>query len=163
MQRNAYRVAVLTASDRCHRGEQTDQSGPLAVHLVKEAGFVPADYVLLPDERQLVEKQLLHWCESDAVELILTTGGTGFGPRDLTPEATLAVGERLAQGIAEALRAHSMAITPLAMLSRGVAVIRGRTLIVNLPGSPKAVEESLAFLLPHLPHALAMLAGEGHG
>ena len=154
-----YRVAVLTASDKGSRGERTDQSGPLIRELVEQAGYTAADYLILPDEQQQISEQLLRWCESGEIDLILTTGGTGFSPRDCMPEATLAVADRLAPGIAEAMRAYSLQITPRAMLSRAVSVICRSTLIINLPGSPKAVRETLEYILPALGHGLDILTG----
>ncbi len=154
-----YRVAVLTASDKGSRGERTDQSGPLIRELVEQAGYTAADYLILPDEQQQISEQLLRWCESGEIDLILTTGGTGFSPRDCMPEATLAVADRLAPGIAEAMRAYSLQITPRAMLSRAASVICRSTLIINLPGSPKAVRETLEYILPALGHGLDILTG----
>lgn len=150
---------MLTASDKGYAGERADASGPLICTLVQEAGYVVADTALLPDDAPQLSAQMQAWCDAGAADLVLTTGGTGLSPRDCMPEATLAVAERLVPGIAEALRAHSMGITPRAMLSRAVAGIRGHTLLINLPGSPKAVRESLQFLLPQLPHALDILTG----
>jgi molybdenum cofactor biosynthesis protein MoaC len=154
-----FRAAVITLSDKGARGERVDTSGPRAAELLREAGYVVEEQFLLPDERGLLEQQLKRLADSRQVDLVLTTGGTGMAERDVTPEATLAVATRLAPGIAEAIRAGSLAITPRAMLSRGVAVLRGRTLIVNLPGSRKAVEEALAIVLPQLAHALGLLRG----
>lgn len=154
-----YRVAILTASDKGSRGERADQSGPLIRELVEQAGYTAADYLILPDEQQQISEQLLRWCESGEIDLILTTGGTGFSPRDCMPEATLAVADRLAPGIAEAMRAYSLQITPRAMLSRAASVICRSTLIINLPGSPKAVRETLEYILPALGHGLDILTG----
>ena len=159
MSKNSYRLAVLTASDRSAAGVYEDLSGPCVCATMEQAGYEIADYQVCPDERAVLETQMRTWCQSGAVDLILTTGGTGLSPRDCMPEATLAVAERLVPGIAEAIRSHSMTITPRAMLSRAVAVICGRTLIINLPGSPKAVGECLDFLLPVLPHGLETLCG----
>jgi molybdenum cofactor synthesis domain-containing protein len=152
------RVAILTVSDRAARGETEDQSGPAIAQLVQEqlqAGIVQRQ--IIPDEQGQIEAALVGWADSGGVDLILTTGGTGFAPRDVTPEATQAVIDRLAPGIAEAMRLASLQVTPHAMLSRATAGIRGRTLIVNLPGSPKAVRENLAVILPVLPHAIELL------
>ncbi len=160
-------VGVLTVSDRGARGDYKDQSGPLLTQIVEEElGWVVSHRAVIPDELELIAATLREWSDSD-LPLILTTGGTGFAPRDQTPEATKQVVEREAPGIAEALRVESLKITRHAMLSRGVAGIRGRTLIVNLPGSPRACRESMAILAPVLPHALALLgeepdAGGGH-
>ena len=152
-------MAVLTASDRGAAGVYEDLSGPRICAIMEQAGYTIADYQVCSDEQAQLEVQLGVWSRSSTVELILTTGGTGLSPRDCMPEATLAVADRLVPGIAEAIRSYSMTITPRAMLSRAVAVICGRTLIINLPGSPKAVGECLDFLLPVLSHGLETLCG----
>ena len=154
-----FRVWVLTASDKGSRGEREDQSGPLIRKLAAAAGYTPAGYTLLSDDQAGLEKELKRVCDGGLADLILTTGGTGFSRRDRVPEATAAVAERLAPGIAEAMRAGSMAITKRAMLSRAIAAIRGNTLIINLPGSPKAAQENLEFILPELRHGLEILTG----
>ena len=156
-----YQAAVITLSDKGARGEREDKSGPVIVERLEEAGYEVAETLLLPDGPLPLKAQLIRLCDQRQLDLILTTGGTGFTPRDQTPEATLAVAERQVPGIAEAIRAYSMQITRRAMFSRGVAAIRGKTLIVNLPGSPKAVQESLDAFLSDLPHGLDMLRGEG--
>ena len=153
-----YRIAVVTASDRCAAGERQDLSGPAVEEACREFGEVTS-YMLLPDDRSAIGGELRRLCDEDLADVVFTTGGTGFSPRDVTPEATLDVAERLAPGIPEAMRAYSAAKTNRAMLSRAAAGIRGRTLIVNLPGSPKAVRESLGFVLPALGHGLEVLAG----
>ncbi|MDR0877218.1 MAG: MogA/MoaB family molybdenum cofactor biosynthesis protein [Treponema sp.] len=155
----SYRVGIITASDKGSRGEREDTSGPLIREIAAAAGYTVESYLILPDEQALLEAEMKRICDSGLADLILTTGGTGFSPRDRTPEATLAVAERLAPGIAEAMRMQSMAITKRAMLSRGVAAIRGSTLIVNLPGSPRAVRENLAFIIGELQHGLDILTG----
>ena len=152
---------VITVSDRSFRGEREDLSGPAVKNLLERAGYAVGAVEVLPDEQPRIESALIHAADEEKLALIVTTGGTGFAPRDVTPEATMAVAHRNAPGIAEAIRAASMRITPRAMLSRGVSVIRGKTLIVNLPGSPKAVQESMDVFLDVIPHALTLLRGEG--
>ncbi|MGN0785750.1 MAG: molybdopterin-binding protein [Candidatus Aphodomorpha sp.] len=152
-----YQAAVITLSDKGARGEREDLSGPAIVRRLEAAGYEIAETLLLPDGEQPLKAQLIRLCDQRQLDLILTTGGTGFTPRDQTPEVTLSVAERQVPGISEAIRAHSMQITKRAMFSRGVSVIRGKTLIVNLPGSPKAVDESMDAFLDTLPHGLDML------
>ncbi len=154
---NAIRVAILTVSDRSARGERADASGPALAALVLEHGWQVVNTNIVPDDRSVIEGMLVQWCDVPGIDLILTTGGTGFAPRDVTPEATLAVIERSAPGLAEAMRTESLKVTSHAMLSRAVAGIRGRTLIVNLPGSPKAAAENLQTILLVLPHAVDLL------
>jgi molybdenum cofactor synthesis domain-containing protein len=152
------RVAILTISDRSARGERPDASGPAIEQFATgrlHAQVVRAEVV--PDEREAISAALAAWCDEDAADIVFTTGGTGFAPRDVTPEATRAVIEREAPGLAEAMRQASLAVTAHAMLSRAVCGIRGRTLIVNLPGSPKAVVENLQTIAPALPHAVQLL------
>ena len=153
------RAAVITLSDKGSRGEREDKSGPLAAELLAGAGYTVEETLLLPDEEAALKAQLIRLADGRQLNLILTTGGTGFSPRDITPEATMAVATRNASGIAEAIRYHSLTITPRGMLSRGVSVLRGKTLIVNLPGSPKAVREDLEYLLPSLEHGVRIAAG----
>ena len=152
-----YMAAVMTLSDKGSRGERVDTSGPKAAEILKEHGFKIVEEILLPDEEAQIKKHLIRLSDSRQVDLIITTGGTGLSPRDRTPEATLAVADRNVPGISEAIRAGSMTITKRAMLSRGVSVIRKKTLIINLPGSKKAVEESLSFIIDQLPHGLDTL------
>lgn len=156
------RAAVMTLSDKGFAGERVDMSGPRAAQLLSEAGYDVEELVLLPDAQKKIERELIRLADSRQVDLIITTGGTGFSLRDVTPEATLAVATRIAPGIAEAIRAESLKITPRAMLSRGASVLRNKTLIVNLPGSTKAVEEGLAVILPQLEHGLRILKGTAH-
>ena len=156
------RAAVMTLSDKGFAGERVDTSGPRAAQLLSEAGYGVEELVLLPDAQKKIERELIRLADSRQVDLIITTGGTGFSLRDVTPEATLAVATRTAPGIAEAIRAESLKITPRAMLSRGASVLRNKTLIVNLPGSTKAVEEGLAVILPQLEHGLRILKGTAH-
>ncbi|MCQ2373649.1 MAG: molybdopterin-binding protein [Phascolarctobacterium sp.] len=153
------RAAVMTLSDKGFRGERIDTSGPRAVELLQQAGYEIVETVLLPDEQKLIEKELKRLADQRQVDLIITTGGTGMSIRDCTPEATLAVATRNVPGIAEAIRAGSMQITKRAMLGRGASVLRNNTLIVNLPGSKKAVEESLELVLLELEHGLKILKG----
>lgn len=154
------RVGVLTVSDRVARGMAEDQSGPLVAQMVRERlQALVLEERIVPDERYMIEEVLREWADEAELDLILTTGGTGFAPRDVTPEATRSVIEREAPGFAEAMRAEGLKVTPHAMLSRGVAGIRGRTLIINLPGSPKAARENLEVILPALPHGLRLLQG----
>lgn len=153
-----YTAAVITVSDRAYNREYIDQSGPKLCSMLEDAGYRIAAIHIIPDEKNKIIDTLKSECDN-AVSLIVTTGGTGFAPRDVTPEATLAVIEREASGLAEFMRMRSAAITPRAMLSRGVAGICGRSLIINLPGSPKGAAENLGFILPHLGHGLDMLNG----
>ena len=155
-----WQAAVITLSDKGARGEREDKSGPAIVQRLEAEGYEVVEQILLADDAAALKTTLTRLADQRQLDLILTTGGTGFGPRDVTPEATMAVATRLAPGIAEAIRAASLAITPRAMLSRAVSVIRGKTLIVNLPGSPKAVCESMDVFLPQMPHALGLLRGE---
>ncbi len=155
--KRAFTAAVITLSDRAYKGEREDRSGPLAAGLLKESGYEVIEEIILPDEKERLKAELIRLCDMRQVCLIITTGGTGFAPRDITPEATTEVIERGARGIAEAIRAYSLTITKRAMLSRGEAGIRGKSLIVNLPGSPKAVRESLEFILPELGHGIGIL------
>ncbi len=154
-----FRVGILTVSDKGHAGERQDTAGPELGRLLDPACFEVAAYQVVPDEHEAIVAQLVAWSDADGLDLILTTGGTGLSPRDITPEATLAVAHRLVPGMAEAMRAASLAITPHAMLSRAVAVIRGATLIINLPGSPKGARENLLAVSAALPHALEKLKG----
>ena len=154
-----FKAAVLTVSDRSFRGERPDGGGPLVVEILKNAGYAVTETAIVTDEKGRIEAALRQWCDREPVDLIVTTGGTGFAPRDVTPEATLAVCDRLTPGIPEAMRYASMQVTNRAMLSRAAAGIRKGTLIVNLPGSPKAARENLEAVLPALAHGLEMLSG----
>ncbi len=153
-----FRVAVVTASDRGARGERADESGRVIEDLIVTLGWEVVDIRIVPDDIEVLIETLVELCD-DKADLVLTTGGTGFALRDNTPEATLTVIERQVPGLAEAMRAETSKKTPRAILSRGVAGIRKRTLIVNLPGSPKAVRECLEVILPALPHGLEILTG----
>ena len=156
-----YRVAIITSSDSGYAGQREDKSGPVIAQLVTDAGYQVVHTVLLPDERAMLSAEMARIADEDIADLILTTGGTGFSPRDCMPEATADIIQRSVPGIPEAMRYLSLQITPRAMLSRAAAGIRKGALIVNLPGSPKAVRECLEFLLPTLAHGLEVLKGTG--
>jgi molybdenum cofactor synthesis domain-containing protein len=151
------RFGILTLSDRSARGERADSSGPALAALIQAEGWSVVKQALLPDEESAIRDILTNWADSGEMQVILTTGGTGFSPRDVTPEATRAVIEREAPGLAEAMRAASLKMTPHAMLSRIVTGIRRRVLIINLPGSPKGALENLQVIVPVLPHAVQLL------
>ena len=156
-----YSAAVITVSDKGFRGERVDTSGPNLCEILKDRGFEVVYSALVPDESERIQAELRKCADALGIALVLTTGGTGFSPRDITPEATLAVVERLAPGIPEAMRAESMKITPKGCLSRSVAGIRGRTLIINLPGSRKASAENILAVIDPVQHGLEILLGEG--
>ena len=153
------RVAIITSSDSGYRGEREDLSGPVIKEIVENTGYEVVSMEILPDDKEMLKKRMAEIADKGEAELILTTGGTGFSPRDVMPEATEEICERRVPGIPEAMRAYSMTITKRAMLSRSAAGIRKKTLIINLPGSPKAVQEALEFLLPHLDHGIGILRG----
>ena len=157
----AYTAAVITVSDKGARGEREDKSGPALCALALEHGYDVVCTSIIPDEIDQIKAELLRCCDELGVRLVLTTGGTGFSPRDVTPEATMAVVERATPGIPERMRAESMKITPRGCLSRSAAGIRGRSLIINLPGSPKAAKENLLAVIEPIKHGLDMLASEG--
>ncbi|MBV9324982.1 MAG: molybdopterin adenylyltransferase [Chloroflexi bacterium] len=156
------RLAIVTVSDKASRGERDDAGGPAIRETLESSGvaFTEVDYRIVPDQEQLIGEALFHLSERTDVDLILTTGGTGLAPRDVTPQITLRSIDYEVPGIAEAMRAASLEVTPMGMLSRGVAGVRKRTLIINLPGNPKAVRESLAAISAALPHAVDTLRGE---
>lgn len=156
----AYTAAVITVSDKGARGEREDKSGPALCALALEHGYDVVCTSIIPDEIDQIKAELLRCCDELGVRLVLTTGGTGFSPRDVTPEATMAVVERATPGIPELMRAESMKITPRGCLSRSAAGIRGRSLIINLPGSPKACQECMDVFLDTIPHGLDLLRGE---
>ena len=157
--RRPYQAAVVTLSDKGFSGEREDKSGPVLTEMLQHAGYEVVETIILPDEQKKIETELIRLSDGRQVDLILTTGGTGFSERDCTPEATMAVATKNAPGIAEAIRAYSMQYTKRAMLSRGASVIRNQTLIINLPGSPKAVKESMECILDQLSHGLGILTG----
>lgn len=154
------KVGIITASDKGSRGEREDLSGALLKELAKDIEGEVVAYIVLPDERQLLAQKMREWADELSLDLILTTGGTGFSLRDVTPEATKDVADRMVPGIAEVMRYESLKITPKAMLSRAVSALRKRTLIINMPGSPKAVKECWQAIAPALPHGLQILKGE---
>ncbi|MBK5243790.1 MAG: MogA/MoaB family molybdenum cofactor biosynthesis protein [Eubacteriaceae bacterium] len=157
-----YRTGIITLSDKGSQGLREDKSGPLIQTMLETVpGFEVVKTIILPDDMDTIKAKLIAWADEDKLDLILTTGGTGFSERDWTPEATIAVCDRLTPGIPEAMRYYSLQITPKAMLSRSAAGIRGKTLIVNLPGSPKAVKENLEAILPALDHGMKMLLSAG--
>jgi len=155
-----FTVGILTISDKSSRGERQDRSGEVIREVLSEMDVSIANYDTVPDEKDLVVEKLVEWADKDNLDVVVTTGGTGLTPRDVTPEATLAVVDRIVPGFAEAMRAESLKKTPHAMLSRAVVGTRGKCLIVNLPGSPKAVRECLEVILPALPHAVETLKGQ---
>lgn len=155
------KVAILTASDQGARGAREDYSAAVIKEIVASIGGEVVAYDVVPDEKEEIARKLIFYADDQKIDLVLTTGGTGLSPRDVTPEATLEVVERLIPGIPEAMRAAGLRHTPHAMLSRGVAGSRGQTLIINLPGSPRAVRENLGVVLPALSHALEILQGRG--
>ncbi|MBQ3089747.1 MAG: MogA/MoaB family molybdenum cofactor biosynthesis protein [Oscillospiraceae bacterium] len=156
-----YTAAVITVSDKGYRGERVDTSGPNLVRILQEKGYDTVYTAIVPDERELIRAELIKCADELDIALVLTTGGTGFSPRDITPEATMEVVQRPTPGIAEAMRAESMKITPKGCLSRSVAGIRGRTLIINLPGSKKASQENILAVIDPVSHGLDMLYSEG--
>jgi molybdopterin adenylyltransferase len=155
------RTGILTISDKCSRGERADETGPAIRQVLEGNGYIMGFYKTVPDEKEMIEKELIYMCDNMQLDLVLTNGGTGFSQRDVTPEATLSVIEKQVPGIAEAMRTESLKITPKAMLSRAVSGIRGKTLIINLPGSPKGAVENLRIIMPALPHGIDILTGAG--
>ncbi len=159
MQKTEFRFASLTISDAGSKGEREDTSGDAIAEMMAQAGFIQVDRRIVPDESALISSQLREWCDAAVADVVVTTGGTGLGPRDVTPEATRAVIDIEAPGIAEAMRMETLKNTPFAMLSRGVVGVRNGCLIVNLPGSPTGVRETLEVALKAIPHALEMIRG----
>lgn len=154
-----FNVSILTISDKGARGQRHDESGQTIRDIFPELDSQVVNYEIIPDELEVIRQKLAEWADSGDTDIIITTGGTGLGERDVTPEATLAVVDRVAPGLTEAMRAASLSKTPMAMLSRATAGIRGKSLIINLPGSPKAVRECLEVILPAIPHAIDIIKG----
>ena len=159
-ERRIFKAAIITASDKGSKGEREDLSGPAIKEIIEPEGYEVTVYKVLPDDQETLENEMKRIADEGLADIIFTTGGTGFSMRDVTPEATIAVSDRLVPGIPEAMRASSMTITNKAMLSRAAAGIRKQTLIVNMPGSPKAVKESLEYIIGPLRHGLEILLGE---
>ena len=159
-ERRIFKAAIITASDKGSKGEREDLSGPAIKEIIEPEGYEVTEYKVLPDDQETLESEMKRIADEGIADIIFTTGGTGFSMRDVTPEATIAVCDRLVPGIPEAMRAYSMTITPKGMLSRAAAGIRKQTLIVNMPGSPKAVKESLEYIIGPLRHGLEILLGE---
>lgn len=155
-----FTVGILTISDRSHRGVREDASGPALKDCVAGLDAKVVRYDIVPDEKELIMEKLVQWADQDGLDLILTTGGTGLAPRDVTPEATAAVLDRPAPGFTDAIRAATQSKTPHAMLSRAISGVRRRSLIINMPGSPRAVREAMEVITPALPHAIETLRGE---
>jgi molybdenum cofactor synthesis domain-containing protein len=156
-----FRVGILTVSDKASRGERQDMSGPTIRESLSFLGdSYVAMYEIIPDEKDVIAGKLVEWADEDSVDIILTTGGTGLSERDVTPEATMSILDKVVPGFAEAMRAKTFNMTPMAMLSRAVVGIRGKCLIINLPGSPVAVRECLGVVLPVVPHAVGIIQGE---
>lgn len=157
-----FKVGVITSSDKGYEGLREDKSGPLIKEIVESFGYNVIRQIMVPDEEDKIIEEIYHMADDLKLDLILTTGGTGFSTRDVTPEATIKSCDRMANGISEAIRAYSLSITPRAMLSRAVSGIRKETLIINLPGSPKAVEESLVYIMESVNHGLEILTGKAY-
>ncbi len=157
-----FTFAVLTVSDRCSRGESKDESGKIIIDIANTINGKNIQYDIIPDETELIKEKLLSYCDELKIDIVFTTGGTGLGPRDVTPEATREVAQKIIPGISEMIRLEGLKKTKNAALSRGISAMRGKTIIINLPGSPKGVEESLAVILNIIPHALDMVRGKGH-
>lgn len=156
---NKFTAGIITASDKGSLGEREDLSGAAIKEILTENGYQVISMRILPDDEDLLYEEMVRLCDSEHVDVVFTTGGTGFSPRDNTPEATLRAATKNAPGIAEAIRSYSLSITPRAMLSRGVSVMRNQSLIINLPGSPKAVKECLSYILLSLGHGIAIMRG----
>ena len=157
-----FKVGIIVSSDKGYEGTREDKSGELIKEIVEDKNYTVTRKIIVPDEEDKLREEMIYMADELKLDLILTTGGTGFSSRDVTPEATIAVCDRMANGISEAIRAYSLSITPRAMLSRAVSGIRKETLIINLPGSPKAVEESLDYIIDSVTHGLEILTGRAH-
>jgi molybdenum cofactor synthesis domain-containing protein len=155
-----FNLGIVTISDKAWQGKRSDESGPLVRESFSTVDCQTVKYEVVPDEADIISSKLAQWADEGSVDVIITTGGTGMAPRDVTPEATLSIVDKVVPGLAEMMRVKSFAVTPNAMLSRAVAGIRKRCLIINLPGSPKAVRECLETILPVLPHAVAVIKGQ---
>ena len=156
------KTAILTISDSCSNGTREDISGQTIIDMLPEKDFQIIQKKIVPDDLQKLANELINFCDNDEIDIVFTTGGTGLGPHDVTPEATASISDRLVPGISEIMRAEGFKKTPYAALSRGIACIRKNTLIINLPGSPKGVRESLEAILTFIPHAIKMMHGGGH-
>ena len=156
------KIAIITISDRCSAGEAVDASGPAIRELCEQAGWQVICQAIIPDERDQIALAIRRCADEESADVVLTTGGTGVGPRDITPEATLDAVDRIVPGIAEALRSESLKSTPFAMISRGVAGLRGKTLVINFPGSPRACRECMEIVRPILQHAVEVAGGARH-
>lgn len=155
-----FNAGVLTISDKGAQGKRTDESGKVIKNILSSAGIQVARYEIVPDDEKLIASKLTEWADEGSVDIIITTGGTGLSDRDVTPEATMSVVDKVVPGFAEAMRFKTFEITPMAILSRATAGIRGKCLIINLPGSPKGVRECLEIILPAIPHAIEIIKGE---
>ncbi|MDU5081803.1 MogA/MoaB family molybdenum cofactor biosynthesis protein [uncultured Tissierella sp.] len=155
-----FKVGIITASDKGSVGAREDKSGEIITEIIENRGYIVSSKIIVPDEKETIYNEIINMVDNLQVDLVLTTGGTGFSERDITPEATIKACDRMANGIAEAIRYYSLSITPRAMLSRGVSGIRNKTLIINLPGSPKAVKEALDYILDSVHHGLEILTGK---
>ena len=155
-----FSAGILTVSDKGSQGQRLDRSGEVIRENLSRMGSRLVKYEIVPDEIQLIAGRLSEWADEGGMDVVLTTGGTGLGPRDVTPEATLSIVDKVVPGFAEAMRGQTLSVTPMAMLSRAVAGVRGRCLIINLPGSPKAVQECLDVISPAIPHAVEIIKGE---
>ncbi|MFH1504178.1 MAG: MogA/MoaB family molybdenum cofactor biosynthesis protein [Candidatus Omnitrophota bacterium] len=157
-----FEAAILTVSDRCSRGESKDVSGKVIAEIIEGTSGKIIQYDIIADEKELIKEKILLYCDRLKVDFVFTTGGTGFGPRDVTPEATKEISQRIIPGISEFIRMEGLKKTKNAILSRGISAIRGQSIIINLPGSPKAVKESLEVILDIIPHMLEMIKGKSH-